>query len=46
MFGLDPPGTFSADNPPNSLAVIRSDGSGLTEVITTADFKVGPDWTK
>jgi Tol biopolymer transport system component len=45
MFGLDPPGTFSVNNPPNSLVVIRADGSGLSEVITSPDFKVGPDWT-
>jgi Tol biopolymer transport system component len=46
MFGLDPPGTLSADNPSNSLVVIRADGSGLTTVVSTQDFKVGPDWTR
>jgi Tol biopolymer transport system component len=46
MFGLNPPGTFSKNDPSNSLAVIRADGSGLTRVITTPDDKVGPDWTK
>ncbi len=46
LFGLDPPGTLSVNDPPNSLAVIRADGSDLTRVITTPDFKVGPDWTR
>ena len=44
MFALDPPGTFSADDPANTLVVIRADGSGLGKVTTTPDFKVGPDW--
>ena len=45
MVAVDPSGTFSANNPPNTLAVIRADGSALTSVVKTPDYKVGPDWT-
>jgi Tol biopolymer transport system component len=46
MFGLDPAGELGlVDTPPiNGLYVIRADGSGLTPVIRSADFKREPDW--
>ena len=46
LFGLDPPDTPATldISPPNGLYVIRADGTDLTPVITTDDFKRGPDW--
>jgi Tol biopolymer transport system component len=43
MFGLDPSRDPFA-HPVNGLYVIRADGSGLTEVIATPDFKREPVW--
>jgi Tol biopolymer transport system component len=47
LFGLDPPGTRSVVNaaPPNTLYVIRPDGTGLTPLVTSRDWKREPDWT-
>jgi len=43
LFGLDPsPDPFR--HPYNALYVIRSDGTGLTEVIGGANFKREPTW--
>jgi Tol biopolymer transport system component len=43
LFALDPtPNPF--DHPANGLYVTRADGSGLTEIIATNDFKREPDW--
>jgi hypothetical protein len=33
------------DAPPNGLYVIRSNGENLTPLVTTKDWKRGPDWT-
>jgi len=32
-------------HPVNQLAVIRADGTGLTPLVTTGDFKRLPEWT-
>jgi len=47
LFGLDPPGSLAvvSDPPVNGLYVVRADGTGLTPIITTADWKRNPDWT-
>ena len=46
LFGLDPPGSLATLDfaPPNGLYVIRADGTELTPVVTTDDFKREPDW--
>jgi len=46
LFGLDPPGSLATVDlaPPNGLYVIRADGSGLSPLITGADWKREPDW--
>lgn len=46
LFGLDPPGSLGVvETPPsNGLYVIRADGTGLTPVIVSGDFKREPDW--
>lgn len=46
LFALDPAGTLAiVDNPPvDGLYVIRADGTGLTPVITSNDWKRNPDW--
>ena len=43
MFALDPIAD-AYSHPVNALYVINADGSGLTPVITTPDFKREPDW--
>lgn len=45
-FGLDPAGSrATAETPPNnSLDVILSDGSGLTPLISSPDWKREPEW--
>jgi TolB protein len=46
MFGLDPAGSLATidEAPPNGLYVIRADGTGLTPVITSDDWKREPEW--
>jgi hypothetical protein len=47
IFGLDPPNTnptLSAA-PPNGLYIINADGSGLTPIVSTRDWKRDPDWS-
>ena len=46
LFGLDPPGSLGVvETPPsNGLYVIRADGTGLSPVIVSGDFKREPDW--
>ncbi len=46
IFGLDPAGSLAvtATAPANGLYVIRADGSGLTPVIVSSDWKREPDW--
>jgi len=43
LFGLDPVAN-SFSHPPNALVVIRSDGTGLTELIGGNDFKREAAW--
>ena len=47
LFGLDPAGQlgFERNPPDNGLYVIRADGTDLTPVIVSNDFKLDPDWT-
>jgi Tol biopolymer transport system component len=47
LFALDPPGQLGlVSNPPqNQLCVVRRNGTGLTTIVGTADFKREPDWT-
>jgi Tol biopolymer transport system component len=46
LFALDPPGSQPTVNeaPTNGLYVIRADGSGLTPVLISNDFKTVRDW--
>jgi WD40-like Beta Propeller Repeat len=46
LFGLDPSGSIpSTDHPPaNGLFVIRADGSDLTPLLISDDWKREPDW--
>ena len=46
LFGLDPAGSLAtAETPPeNALYVIRSDGSDLTPVLISPDWKREPEW--
>jgi len=46
LFGLDPPGALGTVDmaPPNGLYVIPANGTGLTPVITSDDWKREPDW--
>jgi len=43
MFMLDPI-SDRFNHPDNVLSVMRSDGTGLTELIDTLDFKSSPEW--
>jgi Tol biopolymer transport system component len=43
MFALDP-GNDRFEHPPNVVSVIRADGSDLTTVIDTLDFKSSLEW--
>ena len=47
LFGLDPAGSLAVVSaaPANGLYVIRADGTGLTPVIISNDWKREPDWT-
>jgi Tol biopolymer transport system component len=42
MFGLTP--VTGDRHPINELDVVRANGTGLTQVVTTTDFKLLPDW--
>jgi Tol biopolymer transport system component len=42
MFGLSP--VTGDRHPINELDVVRANGTGLTQVVTTTDFKLLPDW--
>jgi Tol biopolymer transport system component len=46
MFALDPPGTLPIIDvaPPNGLFVVRADGTDLTLILSTDDWKREPDW--
>jgi Tol biopolymer transport system component len=46
LFGLDPTGSLAVVStaPANGLYVIRADGTGLTPVIVSNDWKREPDW--
>lgn len=46
LFGLDPAGSVPMVQtaPVNGLYVIRADGTGLTPLITSPDWKREPDW--
>jgi hypothetical protein len=46
LFGLDPPGSLAVltQAPANGLYVVRADGSGLTPLIVSGDWKREPDW--
>lgn len=46
LFGLDPPDVLANVEaaPPNSLCVIRADGTDLTPVVVSKDWKRNPDW--
>lgn len=47
LFGLDPAGSLAVvfpTAPANGLYVIRADGTGLTPVIVSNDWKREPDW--
>ncbi|HET7483606.1 MAG TPA: hypothetical protein VFK89_12180 [Actinomycetota bacterium] len=43
LFGLGP--VAADDHPPNALCVIRADGTDLTTIIDSPDFKREFDWT-
>lgn len=47
LFGLDPPGSLAVTDvaPPDALYVIRTDGTGLTPLVMSNDWKREPDWT-
>ena len=47
LFCLNPPGSLAtlSDAPSNGLYIIRADGTDLTPVVVTDDFKATPDWT-
>jgi hypothetical protein len=46
LFGLDPPGSLATidDAPANGLYVIEADGTHLTPVVLSKDWKRNPDW--
>lgn len=46
LFGLDPAGSLAVVDsaPVNGLYVIRADGTGLTPVLVSNDWKREPDW--
>ncbi len=46
LFGLDPPGSLAVVEaaPANGLYVVRADGTDLTPVVTSDDWKREPDW--
>jgi Tol biopolymer transport system component len=46
LFGLDPPDSLATLDvaPQNGLYVIKANGTDLTPVVTTDDFKLLPDW--
>jgi hypothetical protein len=46
LFGLDPPGSLATIDaaPENGLYVIQTDGTHLTPVILSQDWKRNPDW--
>ena len=46
LFGLDPPGSLATidDAPANGLYVIEADGTHLTPVVLSEDWKRNPDW--
>jgi Tol biopolymer transport system component len=46
LFGLDPAGSLAVVDPApvNGLYVIRADGTGLTPVLVSNDWKREPDW--
>jgi Tol biopolymer transport system component len=46
LFGLDPPDVLATVDaaPPNSLYVIKVDGTDLTPVVVSKDWKRNPDW--
>lgn len=46
LFGLDPPGSLATIDvaPANGLYVIGRDGTGLTPLIISDDWKRGPNW--
>jgi Tol biopolymer transport system component len=46
LFGLDPPGSLAVltQAPANGLYVVRADGSGLTPLIVSDNWKREPDW--
>ena len=46
LFCLNPPGSLAtlSDAPSNGLYLIRADGTDLTPVVVTDDFKRDPDW--
>jgi Tol biopolymer transport system component len=46
LFGLDPAGSLAVTHnaPPNGLYAILADGTGLTPVILSNDWKREPDW--
>jgi hypothetical protein len=43
---LDPPGSLATidDAPANGLYVIRADGTDLTPILISDDWKRNPDW--
>jgi Tol biopolymer transport system component len=48
LFGLDPRGSLAVIHPAgtsNCLYIIRADGTELTPMLVSDDFKGGPDWT-
>jgi hypothetical protein len=46
LFGLDPPGSLAVLTvaPANGLYVVRADGTGLTPIVVSDDWKREPDW--
>jgi Tol biopolymer transport system component len=46
LFGLDPPGSLATVDiaPANGLYIIRADGTDLTPLIVSDDWKRNPDW--
>jgi Tol biopolymer transport system component len=47
LFALDPPGPLPVVDvaPPNGLYIIQADGTRLTPLVTSRDWKREPDWT-
>jgi len=46
LFGLDPSGSLATldSAPQNVLAIVRADGTDLTTIVSTPDWKRGPEW--